>query len=161
MDNLSHIDEEGQAKMVDISAKKDTLRRAEASGRLRMKPETVLKIKENSLKKGDVLATARIAGIMAAKKTPELIPLCHSIKLDTISIDFKYEKQDAVLITANVKSRGPTGVEMEALTAVAMAALTVYDMVKAVDKGMVIEEIRLENKQGGKSGEYRRAGGNK
>jgi len=161
MDNLSHIDKEGQIKMVDVSAKKDTLRRAEASGRLRMKPDTILKIKENSLKKGDVLATARIAGIMAAKKTPELIPLCHPIKLDTISIDFKYEKQDAVLITANVKSRGPTGVEMEALTAVAMAALTVYDMVKAVDKGMVIEEIRLENKQGGKSGEYRRAGGNK
>jgi len=161
MDNLNHIDKEGQIKMVDVSAKKDTLRRAEASGRLRMKPDTILKIKENSLKKGDVLATARIAGIMAAKKTPELIPLCHPIKLDTISIDFKYEKQDAVLITANVKSRGPTGVEMEALTAVAMAALTVYDMVKAVDKGMVIEEIRLENKQGGKSGEYRRAGGNK
>ena len=156
MDNLSHADEEGRAKMVDVSDKEDTLRQAVASGRLRMKPDTIFRIKENSLKKGDVLAAARIASIMAAKKTPELIPLCHPIKIDSISIDFKYETEDTIGITAKVKSRGPTGVEMEALTAVAAAALTVYDMVKAIDRGMVIEEICLESKQGGKSGEYRR-----
>lgn len=156
MDNLSHIDEEGQARMVDISKKEDTLRQAVASGRLRMKADTMLKIKGNTLEKGDVLATARIAGIMAAKKTPELIPLCHPIKLDSISVDFKYESEDIIGIAATVKSRGPTGVEMEALTAVAAAALTVYDMVKAIDRSMTIEEIRLESKQGGKSGVYKR-----
>jgi cyclic pyranopterin phosphate synthase len=156
MDGLSHIDEEGQARMVDISAKEDTLRRAVASGRLRMKADTMLKIKGNTLKKGDVLATARIAGIMAAKKTPELIPLCHPIRLDSITIDFKYKSEDMVEIKATAKSRGPTGVEMEALVAVAVAALTVYDMVKAVDRSMTIEEIRLESKQGGKSGVYKR-----
>ena len=161
MDNLSHIDEEGRARMVDISGKEETLRQALASGRMRMKPGTILRIKENSLKKGDVLATARIAGIMAAKKTPELIPLCHPIKLDSITVDFKYEAEDTIGIMATVKSRGPTGVEMEALTAVAVAALTVYDMVKAIDRGMAIEEICLESKQGGKSGEYRRTRENK
>ena len=160
MDELSHIDKKGQAKMVDISTKDETSRQAVASGRLRMKPETILKIKENSLKKGDVLATARIAGIMAAKKTPEIIPLCHPLKLDSISIGFKYEAEDVIKIEAKVKSRGATGVEMEALTAVAAAALTVYDMVKAIDKGMAIEEIYLESKKGGKSGEYKRAGEN-
>jgi cyclic pyranopterin phosphate synthase len=156
MDNLSHTDEEGRAKMVDVSAKGNTLRQAVASGRLRMKPDTIVRIKENGLEKGDVLAAARIAGIMAAKKTPELIPLCHPIKIDSIAIDFKYGAEDIIGITAKVKSRGPTGVEMEALTAVAAAALTVYDMVKAIDKGMIIEEICLESKQGGKGGEYRR-----
>jgi len=159
MDSLSHIDKKGRARMVDVSAKDETSRQAVASGRLRMKPDTILRIKKNSLKKGDVLATARIAGIMAAKKTPEIIPLCHPLKLDSIRIDFKYEAEDTIAIEAEVKSRGPTGVEMEALTAVAAAALTVYDMVKAIDKGMIIEEICLESKKGGKSGQYRRAGG--
>ncbi len=161
MDNLSHIDEKGQAKMVDISSKEDTLRQAVASGCLRMKPDTISRIKENSLKKGDVMAVARIAGIMAAKKAPELIPLCHPIKLDSVSIDFEYEAEDILKVKATVKSRGPTGVEMEALTAVAAAALTVYDMVKAIDRGMTIEKIYLESKQGGKSGEYKRTRENK
>jgi cyclic pyranopterin monophosphate synthase len=153
---LSHVSSTGEAKMVDISAKSDTVRIAVASGKVLMKPETMAAIKSASLKKGDVIATARIAGIMAAKKTPDLIPLCHTILIDEISIDFDLSGTDRIGIAATAKSTGKTGVEMEALVATSVAALTIYDMAKAVDKGMTITDIRLESKTGGKSGTYQR-----
>jgi len=154
--DLSHVTSTGEAKMVDVSPKADTLRVAVASGRVVMKPETLAAIKAASLKKGDVIAAARIAGIMAAKKVPDLIPLCHTILIDEVSVDFDLSGQDSVGITATAKCTGKTGVEMEALTAAAVAALTIYDMAKAVDRGMTITDIRLETKSGGKSGTYRR-----
>jgi cyclic pyranopterin monophosphate synthase len=156
MTELSHVRSSGEAKMVDISEKADTVRVAVASGKVLMKPETMSAIKSASLKKGDVIATARIAGIMAAKKTPELIPLCHTILLNEISVDFDLTGTDQIGITATVKSTGKTGVEMEALVATSVAALTIYDMAKAVDKGMTITDVRLDSKTGGKSGTYRR-----
>jgi cyclic pyranopterin phosphate synthase len=156
MDNLTHVTSTGEAKMVDISDKAGTLRVAVASGKVIMKPETIMAIKSASLKKGDVIATARIAGIMAAKKTPDLIPLCHTILVDEISVDFDLSGTDSVGITATAKSMGRTGVEMEALVATSVAALTIYDMAKAVDKGMTITGICLESKTGGKSGTYLR-----
>ena len=156
MDKLSHVTPTGEAKMVDISAKSDTVRIAVASGRVVMLPATLAAIKSASLKKGDVLAAARIAGIMAAKKTPDLIPLCHTILVDEITVDFDISGTDSVGITAIAKSTGKTGVEMEAMVAASVAALTVYDMAKAVDKGMVLTDIRLESKTGGKSGTYTR-----
>ena len=159
MDDLTHINARGEARMVDVSAKDDTVRRAVASGRVKMKPSTLEQIKQVGLKKGDVLAVARVAGIMAAKKTPQLIPLCHPILISSVSVDFDLTAGDTVKITATVSSRGQTGAEMEALTAVAAAALTIYDMAKAVDRGMTIEAIYLESKEGGKSGRYRRKGG--
>ena len=159
MDDLTHINARGEARMVDVSAKDDTVRRAVASGRVKMKPSTLEQIKQVGLKKGDVLAVARVAGIMAAKKTPQLIPLCHPILISSVSVDFDLTADDTVKITAVVSSRGQTGAEMEALTAVAVAALTIYDMAKAVDRGMTIEAIYLESKEGGKSGRYRRKGG--
>jgi cyclic pyranopterin phosphate synthase len=125
-----------------------------------MKPETLTAIKSASLKKGDVIATARIAGIMAAKRVPDLIPLCHTILIDEVSVDFDLSGTDSVGITATAKSTGKTGVEMEALTAASVAALTIYDMAKAVDRGMTITDIRLETKSGGKSGAYWRTAGN-
>ncbi len=156
MAKLSHVTSTGQAKMVDISAKGDTVRVAVASGKVVMKPETLDAIKSASLKKGDVIAAARIAGVMAAKKVPDLIPLCHTILIDEVSLDFDLSGSDSVAISATAKSTGTTGVEMEALTAVSVAALTIYDMAKAVDRGMVITGIQLEAKSGGKSGTYRR-----
>jgi len=156
MSDLTHISTTGEAKMVDISGKTGTLRVAVASGKVLMKPETLAAIKSAGLKKGDVIATARIAGIMAAKKTPDLIPLCHNILVDEISVDFNLSKTDVVEITATARSTGKTGVEMEALVATSVAALTIYDMAKAVDKGMTITEICLESKTGGKSGTYQR-----
>ena len=155
-DHLSHVDESGQARMVDISEKAATLRRAEATALVRMKPETLRLIRDNQLKKGDVLAAARIAGIMAAKKTPELIPLCHPLMLSSVTVDFEYSGDDSLTITAVAVTTGQTGVEMEALTAASVAALTVYDMCKAVDKAMTIEKTCLLAKSGGKSGEFRR-----
>jgi cyclic pyranopterin monophosphate synthase len=161
MDNnrveLSHVTSSGEARMVDISAKTDTVRVAVASGRVVMKPETLQAIKSAALKKGDVIATARVAAIMAAKKTPDLIPLCHSILIDEVSVDFDVSGSESIGITATARSTGKTGVEMEALVAASVAALTIYDMAKAVDKGMTITEIRLESKTGGKSGTYRRS----
>ena len=154
--DLSHVTSTGEAKMVDVSPKADTLRVAVASGRVVMKPETLAAIKAASLKKGDVIAAARIAGIMAAKKVPDLIPLCHTILIDAVSVDFDLSGPDSVGITATARSTGKTGVEMEALTAATVAALTIYDMAKAVDRGMTITDIRLETKSGGKSGTYRR-----
>jgi cyclic pyranopterin phosphate synthase len=156
MSELSHVNPEGEARMVDVSQKADTVREAVAKGRVLMKPETLKLVKANEMKKGDVLAVARVAGITAAKRTPDLIPLCHTLLLDNVSIDFDLSYDDCVEITARAKSTGKTGVEMEALVAASVSALTIYDMCKAVDKGMTISEIYLESKTGGKSGTYRR-----
>jgi cyclic pyranopterin phosphate synthase len=140
--------------MVDVSAKDETSRVATARGRIVMQPATLTLIREGRAGKGDVLGVARIAGIMAAKKTSELIPLCHPLMISKVTLDLEPEGEDAVAIEATVKVTGRTGVEMEALTAVTVAALTVYDMVKAVDRSMRIEDVRLVHKAGGKSGEY-------
>ena len=156
MTELTHLHSDGEARMVDVGQKGDTVREAVARGRVVMKPGTLEQIKTASLKKGDVLAVARVAGIMAAKRTPELIPLCHPILIDTISVDFDLSANDSVGIIATAKSTGRTGVEMEALVAASVSALTIYDMCKSVDKEMTITEIYLESKKGGKSGTYRR-----
>jgi len=156
MTRLSHVDSAGEARMVDVTEKGDTEREAVARGRVIMKPSTLARIKATTLKKGDVLAAARVAGIMAAKKTAELIPLCHPLLIDHIAIEFDLSGDDSIGIAATVKSTGKTGVEMEALVATSVAALTIYDMAKAVDKGMTIAEIYLESKRGGKSGTYQR-----
>ncbi len=153
MEELTHIDASGRAKMVDVSGKPDTQREAVAKGRLRMKPSTLDLINKGGVAKGDVLAAAQLAGIMAAKQTSQMIPLCHPVLIGDIKVDFNLDEENgAVEITAMVKSLGKTGVEMEALTAVAVAALTVYDMCKAADRGIQIENIRLVRKSGGKSG---------
>jgi cyclic pyranopterin phosphate synthase len=154
MSKLTHLDDSGAAHMVDVSAKADTVREASAEGRITMSAEALAAICEGSAKKGDVLATARIAGIMAAKKTPELIPLCHPLMLSKVSVDFMFE-DDGIRVTTLVRLTGQTGVEMEAMTAASVALLTIYDMAKALDKGMVISGIRLLSKSGGKSGEWR------
>ncbi len=156
MSKLTHLNSKGEARMVDTGQKGDTAREAVARGRVIMKPGTLEQIRTNGLEKGDVLAVARVAGIMAAKKTPDLIPLCHPILIDNIAIDFDLSGNDSIGITATAKSTGKTGVEMEALVAASMAALTIYDMGKSVDKGMTITDIYLESKKGGKSGTYRR-----
>ncbi len=151
---LSHVDAKGQARMVDVTAKAATVRQATAAGEVLMRPETLALIQSGGAAKGDVLAVARVAGIMAAKRTPELIPLCHPLPLTSVSVDFAFDtERSAVLIRAVAKCTGVTGVEMEALTAVSVAALTIYDMCKAVDRGMRLERIRLLRKSGGKSGE--------
>ena len=153
---LTHLDDAGNAHMVDVSEKQVTTRLAVAAGRVSMQPETVKLIKSGMAKKGDVIATARIAGIMAAKRTHELVPLCHPLAISRIAVDLDINELDnAVDVTASVKVEGKTGVEMEALTAVSVACLTVYDMVKAVDRGIVISGIRLLEKQGGKSGHFK------
>jgi cyclic pyranopterin phosphate synthase len=154
MSKLTHLDESGAANMVDVSAKDVTSRTATACARITMKPETLAMIREGSAKKGDVLAAARIAGIMAAKRTHELIPLCHPLLLSKVSVDFT-STAEAIDVTATVKVDGKTGVEMEALTACSIACLTIYDMCKAVDRGMTIKKLRLVEKSGGKSGAYR------
>jgi cyclic pyranopterin monophosphate synthase len=155
MKELSHLDEKGQVRMVDVTAKAPTLRRAVARGRVLMRPETVALIQEGGIPKGDVFATARIAGIMAAKKTGELIPMCHPLELTGIEILFSSDAAAGeVAIEAKVKTVGRTGVEMEAMTAVGAAALTIYDMCKAVDREMVLTDIRLMSKEGGKSGAF-------
>ncbi|MCK9487313.1 MAG: cyclic pyranopterin monophosphate synthase MoaC [Dehalococcoidia bacterium] len=153
--HLSHIDERGHARMVDVSAKDVTTREATARGRVVMLPETLAMIVEGRAPKGDVLATARIAGIMAAKRTHELIPMCHPLPISGVTLDLApAEAGDAIEVEATVRVTGQTGVEMEALTAVSVAALTVYDMCKAVERGMRIEAVRLVAKSGGKSGDY-------
>lgn len=156
MSELTHLNSSGEARMVDVSEKGDTEREAVAKGRVVMKPGTLEKIRSASIKKGDVLAVARVAGIMAAKRTPDLIPLCHPILIDNINIDFKFSGDDTIEITATAKSTGKTGVEMEALVAASVSALTIYDMCKSVDRSMTITEIYLKSKKGGKSGMYRR-----
>lgn len=153
---LTHLDDAGNAHMVDVSAKQVTTRIAVASGRVLMLPATLQLIMSGMTKKGDVIATARIAGIMAAKRTHELIPLCHPLAISKITVDLDInEPGNAVDVTATVKVEGKTGVEMEALTAVSVACLTVYDMVKAVDRGITITDVKLIEKQGGKSGHFR------
>ncbi|MDX9916994.1 MAG: cyclic pyranopterin monophosphate synthase MoaC [Gudongella sp.] len=152
---LTHFNEEGRARMVDVGKKDDTNRKAVATGRIRMMEETAFKIKEGQIKKGDVLAVAQVAGIMAAKKTGDIIPMCHNIMLT--GVDLKFEVGDNwVDIQAEARSSGKTGVEMEALSAVSVAALTIYDMCKAIDRGMIIEDIMLKHKSGGKTGDYNR-----
>jgi cyclic pyranopterin phosphate synthase len=156
MAELSHFDATGASRMVDVGAKSVSRRIARASGVVRMSGETLTLIRDKQAAKGDVLEVARLAGIMAAKRTPELIPLCHSLPLEAVSIDFDFNGENSLRITATVQVEAKTGVEMEALTAVSVAALTVYDMCKSVDRGMSIGPIQLEEKTGGRSGHWRR-----
>jgi cyclic pyranopterin phosphate synthase len=156
MSKLSHLNEKGEAHMVDVSAKAPTARKAVAEGYVSMAPATLALIETGEAKKGDVLATARLAGIMAAKRTHELIPLCHPLLLTKVAVDFEADPAGpGVHVSAEVKVAGQTGVEMEALTAVSVACLTIYDMLKAVDKAMVIGPVRLLEKAGGRSGTYK------
>ena len=152
---LTHLDESGQARMVDVSGKDATVRVATASGRVLLAPETVALLRSGEVPKGDALSVARIAGIMGAKKTPDLVPLCHPLNLSGVTVELSVE-DDGVAITARVRTTGPTGVEMEALTAVSVAALTVYDMVKGVDRTGEITGLRVETKSGGRSGDWNR-----
>lgn len=155
---LTHFNQSGRARMVDVSVKDDTRREAVAEGRVRMQPATLALIKAGAVGKGDVLGVAQVAGIMAAKQTWQLIPMCHPLLLTGVDIAFAIdEAAGAIDIVATVRTTGKTGVEMEALTAVSVAALTIYDMAKAVDKGMVVEYVRLTAKSGGKSGNYVRS----
>lgn len=156
MPEFSHFDEQGASRMVDVSAKPVSFRLARASGLVRMEPTTLVMILDRAMAKGDVLEVARLAGIMAAKRTGDLIPLCHPLGIDSVAISLVAADDRTLRIEATVKVEGRTGVEMEALTAVSVAALTVYDMCKAVDRGMVVDAVRLEEKSGGRSGHYRR-----
>lgn len=156
MTKLTHLDAAGNAAMVDVSAKPTTEREAIAEGRITMSAEALAAIREGAVKKGDVLATARIAGIMAAKKTSELIPLCHPLMLSKVAVDFEFEA-NGLRVIAMARLSGQTGVDMEALTAASVALLTIYDMAKALDKGMVIGGLRLLEKRGGKSGDWKAA----
>lgn len=158
MTGLTHLDADGAARMVDVSAKAVTAREAVASGRIDMIADAAAAIAQGLVKKGDVLAVARVAGIMAAKRTADLIPLCHPIALSSVNIDFDLD-ESGVTVTATARTAGQTGVEMEALTAASVALLTIYDMAKALDKGMVIEQVRLIAKRGGKSGDWMRSDG--
>jgi cyclic pyranopterin monophosphate synthase len=155
---LTHFDESGRARMVDVSAKDDTAREATASGAVRMRAETLALIRQGSIAKGDVLAVAQVAGVMAAKQTPQMIPMCHTLLLTSVDLTFALEDVGAgegiVTIAATVRTVGKTGAEMEALAAVSVAALTIYDMCKAVDRAMVIDNVRLLRKSGGKSGDF-------
>jgi cyclic pyranopterin phosphate synthase len=151
---LTHLDESGRARMVDVGGKPDTCRVAVAKGEVRMRPQTLKLIEEGKVGKGDVLAVAQVAGIMAAKRTPDIIPMCHPLLITSATLDFEIMRETSTIeITATTQTKGATGVEMEALTAVAVAALTIYDMVKAVDRGVHISNVRLVRKSGGKSGD--------
>ncbi|MBA2936399.1 cyclic pyranopterin monophosphate synthase MoaC [Sphingomonas sp. CGMCC 1.13654] len=154
MSGLTHLDEDGAARMVDVSAKPATARAATASGRITMSAQAAAAIRDGAVKKGDVLAVARVAGIMAAKRTADLIPLCHPLPLSGVTLDLAVEAE-GVTATATARTTHSTGVEMEAMTAVSAALLTIYDMAKAIDRGMVIGEIRLLTKSGGRSGDWR------
>jgi cyclic pyranopterin monophosphate synthase len=154
MSALTHLDAQGKARMVDVGSKVESRRVAVAEGRIAMSAAALTAIRDGAVPKGDVIAAARIAGIMAAKKTAELIPLCHPLALDAVTVDFEVEA-DAVRVTASASLTGRTGVEMEALTAVSVALLTLYDMAKAIDKGMALTDIRLLEKRGGKSGDWK------
>ena len=156
MSNLSHFDEHGASRMVDVSEKPISPRMARASGRVRMAAQTLALIRDRQLAKGDVLEVARLAGIQAAKRTGELIPLCHPLGLDAVSIEFGFDGDNLLTIEATARVAARTGVEMEALTAVSVTALTVYDMCKSVDRDLTIEQVRLEEKSGGRSGHYLR-----
>lgn len=155
MDRLSHFDEKGNAIMVDVTAKNETVRTASAQGCIHVNEEIMTRILDGTIEKGDVLGVARVAGIMGAKKTSELIPMCHILMLTGCSVDFECDKENKTIkAVCTVKTTGKTGVEMEALTGVQTALLTIYDMCKAIDKGMVISDVHLINKSGGKSGDY-------
>ena len=157
MSELTHFDDTGRARMVDVTEKGETVRVATARGAVRMKPSTLELIEQGQVAKGDVLAVAQVAGIMAAKRTPDLIPMCHPLAITGVDMRLELNREESsVEISATVRLAGRTGVEMEALTAVSVAALTVYDMCKAVDREMIIDQIRLMHKAGGKSGEFRR-----
>lgn len=157
MSKLSHFDDQGAARMVDVSAKEETVREAVAEGRVTMLPETLALILDQKVSKGDVFGVARVAGIMAAKKTAGIIPLCHPLSLSSVELDFGPDQaSSSVHISATVRTTGKTGVEMEALTAVAVAGLTIYDMCKSADRGMTVTDIRLMRKTGGKSGPFER-----
>lgn len=157
MKDFTHFDEAGNAVMVDVSEKKETVRSATASGIIRVSDEVFSAIRDQNVKKGDVLGVARVAGIMAAKKTSELIPMCHPLMINSCTIDFEMKEDDyTIRAIATVKITGKTGVEMEALTATTTALLTIYDMCKAIDKNMILEDIALDEKTGGKSGHYQR-----
>ena len=162
MAELTHFNESGRARMVDVSGKASTERIATAQGRVRLKPDTLAKIQQGKIAKGDVLAVAQVAGVMGAKRTPELIPMCHPVLLAGVDIAFEDDPRPdpqglcSITITATAKTTGPTGVEMEAITAVSVAALTIYDMCKAVDKGMGVTDVYLVAKSGGRSGTYTR-----
>ena len=159
MSELTHLDKDGRASMVDVGQKDTTSREAIAEGSVTMAPSTLAAIRDGDVPKGDVLSSARIAGIMAAKRTPDLIPLCHPLPLTKISVEFEIDEQESrVVIVATVRCNGRTGVEMEALTAVSVAALTIYDMAKALEKTMTIGNVRLLQKKGGKSGDWRWSG---
>ena len=152
---LTHLDEQGRARMVEVGAKPETAREAVARGSIVMQPETLALIRRGGVEKGDVLATARLAGVMGAKQTPQLVPLCHPIPLTHVDVEFAFdESRNAIDIAATARAVARTGVEMEALTAVAVAALTIYDMAKAVDRAMRIEGVRLVRKSGGRSGDF-------
>lgn len=155
-DQLTHFNKQNRAQMVDVSEKDVTKRVAVAHSQVRMKPETLQRIREGTMKKGDVLAVAQVAGIMAAKKTADTIPMCHPLPLTGIDIRFAYDRDDTLLIEAEVKTTGKTGVEMEALTAATIAGLAVYDMCKAMDKGMILGPTYLKSKTGGKNGDFTR-----
>ncbi|WP_409174976.1 cyclic pyranopterin monophosphate synthase MoaC [Brevibacillus fortis] len=155
-DQLTHFNEQNRARMVDVSEKDVTKRVAVAESQISMKPETLARIREGRIEKGDVLAVAQVAGVMAAKKTWEIIPMCHPLPLTGIDIQFAFVDETKLAITGTVKTTGKTGVEMEALTAVSVAALTVYDMCKAMDKEMIIGPTSLQSKTGGKSGDFHR-----
>lgn len=158
MSRLTHLNEHGEARMVDVGGKEATQRSATAAGFVAMRAETLATVTSGTARKGDVLATARIAGIMAAKRTHELIPLCHPLALTKAAVDFKMQPSPpGIAVTATVAVTGPTGVEMEALTAVSVACLTIYDMLKAVDRDMILSDIRLVEKEGGRSGHYKAA----
>ncbi len=158
MSELTHLDKEGRASMVDVGGKDTTSREAVAEGSVYMAPATLAAIRDGGVPKGDVLSSARIAGIMAAKRTPDLIPLCHPLPLTSIAVNFEIDEPlNRVHIVATVRCKGRTGVEMEALTAVSVAALTIYDMAKALEKSMVIEGVQLLRKRGGKSGDWQRS----
>lgn len=156
MSELSHFDSEGSSRMVDVGSKPITHRVAIASGIVKLRPETLIRIRDNSVQKGDVLGLARVAGIMGAKRTGDVIPLCHPLRLDSVGIAFEIPDESSIKIIATVAAHERTGVEMEALTAVSVAGLTIYDMCKSVDRSMQIEQIQLEQKTGGKSGDYTR-----
>jgi cyclic pyranopterin monophosphate synthase len=156
MSSLSHFDEHGASRMVDVGGKEITARLARASGRVTMAPATLELVRKRAMAKGDVLEVARLAGIMGAKRTAELIPLCHPLPLDAVNVAFEFLDEHTVGIEATVRVTARTGVEMEALTAVSVAALTIYDMCKGVDRTITIERLQLEEKSGGRSGEYRR-----
>ena len=159
MSELSHFDQRGASRMVDVGDKPVTSRAARASAIVRMAPATLERIRDRRVGKGDVLEVARLAGIMAAKRTADIIPLCHPLPLDAVELELECSGSDSVRVEATVRCTGRTGVEMEALTAVAAAALTIYDMCKAVDRGLMVERLQLEEKMGGRSGHFVRAGG--